>query len=128
MNGQPVVTETEPFVAVMRGSILCVRWRQGATIDDAMAAAFIERAAQISPNSSPPMLVELNGMVTLTRGALLRLATNPNVGAMASVGPSVVDYILSQFFTQVYDPPYPTRHFTNTSDARAWLLNHSRSA
>ena len=127
MDGQSVVTESEPFVSVMREGVLWVRWRQGATIDEAMAAACIERAAQICPNPSPPMLVELNEMVSLTRGALHRLATNPNVGALALVGPSAVDHFLSQFFTQVYAPLYPTRHFTNSSDARAWLLDHPHS-
>ncbi|RJT74874.1 hypothetical protein D6T63_18315 [Arthrobacter cheniae] len=70
------------------------------------------------------MLVEFNGMVTLTRAALLRFAKTLNIAAMAIVGPSAVDKALADFFVEVHHPPYPTRYFTATHEALRWLTEH----
>lgn len=128
MDGQPQVTDVEAFTAGMRGSILWVKWSSSATVSEDMAVALIERADQICPNLCPPMLVELNGMVSLARGALHYFATGLNIAALALVGPSAVDRTLSQYFRQVHEPPYPTRHFEDHDEARAWLTNHPHSA
>jgi hypothetical protein len=125
---QSVMTEMEPFTAEMRDGIICVQWVRSTTVSDAMAAALIERAAQICPNVCPPMLVEVNAMVALTRGAFRLFATGLNIAALALVGPSIVDRTISSFFTQVHDPPYPTRHFITSDEARAWLTDHPHSS
>jgi hypothetical protein len=120
-------TDVGTFTAGMRDSILWVEWGRSVTVSDAMAVALIERANQVCPTVCPPMLVELNGMVTLTRGALHHFATGLNIAAMALVGPSAVDRMLSDFFSRVHHPPYPTSHFGDSRQAIAWLSDHPHS-
>jgi hypothetical protein len=128
MKARSVMTESEAFTAELCDGMLWMRWSQSTTVSDAMASALVERSDQLCPDVCPPMLVELNGMVTLTRGALHFFATRLNVAALALVGPSAVDRMISDFFTQVHRPPYPTRYFTTTDEARSWLTEHPHSA
>lgn len=114
-------TATEPFTATMRDGVLWVEWHTGTSVGDADAAALVERADAISGTVCPPMLVELNGMVTLNRNALLRFARDLNIAAMAIVGPTAVDSALAVFFAEVHDPPYPTRYFRHRTHALPWL-------
>lgn len=111
----------EAFTATMRDGVLWVEWFAGTSVGDADATALVERADAISRDVCPPMLVELNGMVTLSRTALLRFARELNIAAMAIVGPTAVDRALAAFFAEVHDPPYPTRYFRHRSHALPWL-------
>ncbi|MBG6223965.1 hypothetical protein IWX63_000520 [Arthrobacter sp. CAN_A2] len=111
----------EPFTATMRDGVLWIEWFAGMSVGDADASALVERADAISRDVCPPMLVELNGMVTLSRSALLRFAGDLNIAAMAIVGPTAVDNALAAFFAEVHDPPYPTRYFRDRAHALAWL-------
>ncbi|PPB49413.1 hypothetical protein C4K88_06855 [Arthrobacter pityocampae] len=114
-------TAVETFTATMCDGVLWVEWHAGTSVDDADAAALVARADAISENVCPPMLVELNGMVTLSRNALLRFARDLNIAAMAIVGPTAVDSTLAAFFAEVHDPPYPTRYFRHRAHALPWL-------
>ncbi len=114
-------TTVEAFTATMRDGVLWIEWIDGTSVGDADAVSLIERADAISTDVCPPMLVELNGMVTLTRNALLRFAKDLNIAAMAIVGPSAVDKAIADFFTEVHEPPYPTRYFQHRDMALAWL-------
>lgn len=120
ISKQPHET-VEAFTATMRDGVLWIEWLDGTSVADADAVSLIERADTISGDVCPPMLVELNGMVTLTRNALLRFAKNLNIAAMAIVGPSAVDKAIADFFTEVHDPPYPTRYFQHQDNALRWL-------
>ena len=111
----------EAFTATMRDGVLWVEWFAGTSVREADAIALVERADAISRNVCPPMLVELNGMVTLSRTALLRFAGELNIAAMAIVGPTAVDRALAAFFAEVHDPPYPTRYFRHRANALPWL-------
>ncbi|WP_247828656.1 hypothetical protein [Arthrobacter antioxidans] len=111
----------EAFTATMRDGVLWVEWFTGTSVGEADAIALVERADAISRGVCPPMLVELNGMVTLSRTALLRFAGELNIAAMAIVGPTAVDKALAAFFAEVHDPPYPTRYFRHRVHALPWL-------
>ncbi len=127
MGNRPVVIDAHTFVADMRGPVFWVKWCRSVTVSEAMAAELAQRMERLVPALCPPMLVELNGMVSLTRGALHFFATESNVAAVAGVGPSAVDHTLSSFFKQVHQPPYPTRHFDDAVEAYAWLTNQALS-
>lgn len=127
MDDQPSGTDVAAFAAEMRDAVLWVEWSRSATVSDEMAEALVARTNRLSPDLCPPMLVELNGMVSLSRGALHRFASGLNIAAMALVGPSAVDRTLSEFFKRVHRPPYPTRHFEDSDRARAWLGDHPHS-
>lgn len=114
----------EAFVAELRAEVLWVQWQPNVTVGDSDAAALIARSNVLCRNVCPPMLVELNGMVSLTRSALHGFATSLNIAAMAIVGPSAVDRTLADFFAEVHNPPYPTRYFAGRAEALAWLTEH----
>lgn len=114
----------EAFTASMRNGVLWISWLDGMSVGDRDAVSLIDRAGAISGDVCPPMLVELNGMVTLTRNALQRFAKDLNIAAMAIVGPSAVDKAIADFFREVHEPPYPTRYFENQESALHWLTAH----
>lgn len=115
----------EVFTAVMRDGILWIAWVRGTSVSDADAIALVRRAEEISGGVGPPMLVELNAMVTLSRNALVRFATELNAAALALVGASAVDRVISEYFTGVHYPPYPTQYFPQRDEALQWLLNNA---
>lgn len=123
MAGEPD-NEEEAFVTELRNGVLWLQWRQNMSVSDTDAAALVQRADALCWNVCPPMLVVLNGMVTLSRNALSTFAHTLNISAMAVVGPSAVDRTLTDYFTEVHRPPYPTRYYGNTDDALAWLTDH----
>ncbi|WP_152916128.1 DUF7793 family protein [Arthrobacter sp. RIT-PI-e] len=114
----------DSFTAEMRGEVLWVEWVIHVTVTDHGALSLVERANALSPNTCPPMLVMLNEMVSLSRGALTTFSHGLNIAAMALVGPSPVDQLLVSYFTEVHEPPYPTRHFTTVDGAYTWLTEH----
>lgn len=115
--------EAPSFGLELSDGILWVRWGPNTSVNDADAAALVEQAAAVDPEGRAPMLVELNGMVSLTPGALRSFATALNLTAMAIVGPTAVDRTLVGFFTGVHRPPYPARHFEDVDRARKWLTS-----
>jgi hypothetical protein len=123
-----LAAETEPFTAAMRDGVLWVSWNRSTSVTDEDARALVRRADAVCPGLCPPMLVQLNDMVSLSRCALQTFATELNIAAMAIVGPSAVDETLAEFFIQVHEPPYPTSHFTSTDEARTWLTEHPHAA
>ncbi|WP_434992711.1 DUF7793 family protein [Arthrobacter sp. Ld5] len=122
IDGDPRVAD-EAFTATLRDGVLWVEWLAGTSVGDTDAGALVERADAIGGGVCPPMLVELNGMVTLSRTALLRFARELNIAAMAIVGPTAVDRALASFFAEVHDPPYPTRYFPHRTSALHWLTD-----
>ncbi|MHA7219239.1 DUF7793 family protein [Arthrobacter sp. MDT1-48-3] len=105
----------------LRNGILSVGWAEGMSVSEADAVAFIEHAEAICRTTCPPMLVELNEMVTLSSRALNHFAKELNIGALALVGPSPVDKTIADHFTVVHNPPYPSRYFPHRNEALTWL-------
>ncbi|MDQ0736179.1 DUF7793 family protein [Arthrobacter agilis] len=128
MTSEEPPATAEAFTATMRQGVLWIEWSEGTSVGDTDAVTLIERADAISRDAYPPMLVQLNGMVTLTRNALLRFAKDLDVVAMAIVGPSAVDKAIADFFTEVHEPPYPTRYFQHQEHALAWLTSYPHAA
>ena len=123
-----MVNEVSPtknsFIVEVRDGVLWIEWVTNATVTDHEASALVGRAAALGSDRCPPMLVMLNGMVSLSRGALEMFSHGLKIAAMALVGPSPVDRLLASYFTEVHEPPYPTRHFDTAEDALVWLTGH----
>lgn len=67
------------------------------------------------------MLVDLNGMVTLSRDAFALLAASLNVSALAALGNSAVERVLIEHFRAVHKPLYPVGYFESFREALDWL-------
>lgn len=117
----------ESFTAHLRGEVIWIEWVAHTTVTDHEAFSLVDRANALCPDLCPPMLVILNEMVSLSRGALQAFARHLDIAAMALVGPSPVDELLVSYFTEVHAPPYPTRHFLTVEEAHAWLTGHPHS-
>ncbi len=113
----------ESFTIELRDGVMWIEWVSSATVTALEASNLVDRADGLRSCGFPPMLVMLNGMVSLSRGALSTFSHGLSIAAMALVGPSPVDRLLTSYFTEVHDPPYPTRHFAIAEDARAWLAD-----
>ncbi|MBG6216425.1 hypothetical protein IWX75_000869 [Arthrobacter sp. CAN_A6] len=114
---------TGRFLAVREDNdLIRVDWDRGITISDDDARQLIARLAELSPLVCGPMLVNLNGMVSLSRGSLSAFAGNLDISAMALVGHSAVDRLLAGFFIGVHRPPYPTCYFDSEEAGEEWLL------
>lgn len=114
----------DSFTAELRGDLVWVEWVARSNVTDDEAFSLVARADALCPDVCPPMLVVLNEMVSLSRGALKTFSHGLNIAAMALVGPSPVDRLLVRYFTEVHQPPYPTRHFTTVEEATTWLKDH----
>lgn len=114
---------TEPFTAEMRGEVLWLECEADSDVDNAVAAAIVNRVTQLSPSVCPPMLIHLNHLISLTEEALHTLATSLNIAALAVVGADAGDSIITAYYKQQHAPPYPTRHFRTVIDAENWLMN-----
>lgn len=102
-------------------NVLRVSWNQGQKITNAVVEKLIERLAEVAGTYCPPLLLKLNDVTILTRKAQRGLATELNVAALSLVRPTPVDRALAGHFTEVHDPPFPTRYFTSADDAQMWL-------
>lgn len=112
------------FTISEQGPVLWVTCAHDGTISNSDAAALIEATSRIA---RPLVLIELNQLTSLSREVQQRLAAELDVAALALVGPTAVDRMLAAFFMGVHRPPFPTRYFTVTEEARVWLVARHRN-
>lgn len=105
-----------------------VEWDEDISVTEQDALDLLDRLEQECPGVCEPMLVNLNSMVTVHAPALAIFASRLNVAALALVGPTAVDRTIATFFSQVHEPAYPTRYFTEPAAALEWLLTPGRDA
>jgi hypothetical protein len=115
------VAECDPFTLHLHDGMVRLDWSSGTAVDSGHATEVIEQVTLISKRWALPMLVHLNTMKFVSRGAMRIFADELDIAALAVVGPSPVDRTLSKFFIQVHKPSYPIQHFTTTETALSWL-------
>lgn len=123
MTSETTVAQ-DSFTVELRDGVIWIDWVARTTVTDREASELVARADALCPDVCPPMLVVLNEMVSLSRGALQIFSRGLNIAAMALIGPTAVDRLLVSYFTDVHEPPYPTRHFDTVEEAHAWLTRH----
>lgn len=116
--------EHQAFTTSLRQGVLWVRLDTGRKFTGSDTHTLIDSLNALSPVICPPMLLELNGVLALTRKAQQRFAADLNIAALAFVGPTAVDRTLAAFFTEVHTPPFPSRYFTNPDHALTWLTTN----
>lgn len=101
--------------------VLLLRWDEALAVTAQDVLTLIEHQDSLSPGSAAPILVDLNGMMTLSRDAFALLAASLNASAIAALGTSAVEHVLIEHFHAVHKPPYPVEYFESSTKALDWL-------
>lgn len=116
------------FALTREDGYVRVEWAEDISVTERDALDLLDRLEQECPGVCEPMLANLNSMVTISAPALAICASRLNVAALAIVGPSAVDRMIATFFSEVHEPAYPTRYFTEPDAALGWLLTPGHGA
>lgn len=117
-----MVRESDIVTVELSGQgILHVRWEPGAVVTETEAHALKSRAAELSSGRSLPMLVEMASMKWIDRRATQIFSDPWPLARMALIGTSPVDEVIASFYTSRHHHACPTRFFTSTDEAMAWL-------
>ena len=112
----------------LTGPMLHLKWAPGAVVRESDAKALMERARSLSGGRVLPLLVEITGMAGIDQRALKAFAERWPITRAAIIGSSPVDEALAGFYTGRHNPEHPTRFFTSTDDAVAWLWEDTSAA
>ncbi|MFJ6280418.1 MULTISPECIES: DUF7793 family protein [Arthrobacter] len=116
------------FALTRENGYVRVEWDEDISVTEQDALDLLDRLDQECPGVCKPMLANLNSMVTVHAPALAIFASRLNVAALAIVGPTAVDRTIATFFSEVHEPAYPTRYFTEPAAALEWLLTPGHGA
>lgn len=105
----------------LSGHVLCMKWKPGAVVTEKDARALMQHARELSAGRVLPLLVEMTGMTWINRAAQKAFAGTWPISRAAIVGASPVDAAIANFYTARHKPAHPTRFFTSTDEAMAWL-------
>jgi hypothetical protein len=105
-------------------NVLLLRWNDQLSVTADDVSTLAAREEIVAADEPPLLLVELNGMTTLSRQAFGVFATGLKVAAVACVGTCPVEQVLVTHFKAVHQPPYPVAYLANHAEALHWL--HSR--
>ncbi|RJT76224.1 hypothetical protein D6T63_16625 [Arthrobacter cheniae] len=111
----PVATRFR--LQVLDDGILVLQWDRSLEVTVADAVELIRHKELLAPGRCSPILVELNGMVTMARHAFVLMAESLDVSAAAIVGSCPVEKILVTHFEAVHRPPYPVAYFESRGQA-----------
>lgn len=105
----------------LAGPVLGLRWAESIAVTAGDVNILKARVRALALENCPPVLVDLNGMVTLSPGAFAELSTADGVPAVAVVGSSPVEKVLVAHFRAVHKPLYPVGYFEDRDEAHVWL-------
>lgn len=108
-------------VTLEGGGTVCVRWTPAIVLRDSDGEQLVAGIRDLLPGRRVPLLMFLNGMVSLSQDALAFFARRAPLSAVALVGPSVLDQPLIELYVEVYKPSYPVCYFEIGAVARTWL-------
>lgn len=122
----PPSAETARFrLEYLATGVLTLRWARSIEVTAGDIEALGVRVQALAPGCLPPILADLNGMVTLSREAFTALSSARNLPAVAVVGASPVERVLVAHFQAVHRPSYPIEYFERRDEALTWLLRRS---
>lgn len=105
--------------------IIRMRWAPGIVITGEVARHSVEVVEALGGAQGAPLLVDMNGIGSLTRDARQVYGKDASVGALALVGQSPVSRVLATFALRLQHPTVPTRFFAAVDEAEQWLLSLS---
>lgn len=103
------------------GGLLYLRWTSGAFVVEGDARAVMAKASVLCSDRPRPMLVAMNRMEGVEHKARNVFAQAWPLTRIAVVGASAVDRVIVDFYVARHSPACPTKFFTTTVDAMAWL-------
>lgn len=98
----------------------------GAHISEAMARDAAEQLLAETGGRLVPVLLELTGVGSVSRGARQVYTQATHAAAFALLGESPVDRVIANFFLGGQCPNCPTKFFTSESEALIWLEDYVR--
>jgi hypothetical protein len=101
--------------------VVHVRWTRGAFVAEEDALAVMARASALCPDRPRPMLVAMNRLEGVEHRARNVFARPWPLTRIAVVGASAVDRVIVDFYRARHSPHCPTKFFTTTVEAIAWL-------
>lgn len=111
-----------PGTVELAGPMLHLKWAPGAVVRESDAKAVMEQARSLSGGRVLPLLAAITGMAGIDQRALKAFAGPWPLTRTAVIGASPVDEALAAFYIGRHKPVHPTRFFSSTDDAVAWLL------
>lgn len=106
----------------LRGdNVVHLRWCPGLSIDEADARAATAAVSETCCGGRYPLLVEMGGTSSLSRGARTVFALPGPAARIALLGASPVDRVIVNYFIGRQMPPCPTRFITSADEALTWL-------
>jgi hypothetical protein len=105
----------------LSGGLLYLRWTSGAFVVEGDARAVMAKASALCSDRPRPMLVAMNRMEGVEHKARNVFAQAWPLTGIAVVGASAVDRVIVDFYVARHSPACPTKFFTTTVDAMAWL-------
>lgn len=114
---------THPSLTTALGEdgIVRIAWAPGTTITQDLAERSIEMVRSVSQGRDRPLLVDMDGVKTLTREARGVYGASGDMTALALVGQSPVIRVIANFALNVNRPAVPTRFCTDFAEAETWL-------
>ena len=101
--------------------VMHLRWFPGVRIEVEDAQAAIAAVQQLSQGHPRPLLIDMTGTSFLTRQARYAFADANTAARIALLGSSPVDRMIVNFCLRRNPAPCPTRFFTSSTEAMAWL-------
>lgn len=102
--------------------VVYLRWLPGMRIELEDARAAIAGVDELCQGQRPPLLVNMTGTSSLSRQARIEFAAPNAASRIALLGSSPVDRMIVNFCLRRNPAPCPTRFFTSSKEALAWLL------
>ncbi len=101
--------------------VVRLTWLPGVRIDTELATAAMVALDELNGDRERPLLVDMSGIATVTRGARLVFTRQCSASRLALLGRSPVDRVIANFALGVSTPAMPVRFFTSEPAATAWL-------
>lgn len=98
-----------------------VRWHAGVNIDEEDALESMAAVDRLGGNHPIHLLVDISGIAGLSRAARSVFTRPGSANRIALLGSSPVDRVFANFFLALNVQACPTRYFTSSEAAMAWL-------
>ena len=101
--------------------VVHVRWNTGVSIEEQDALKAMAAVDGLGGNQGVRVLVDISGIAGLSRTARSAFTRRGSASRIALLGSSPVDKVIANFFLALNVHACPTRYFTSSEAAMAWL-------
>jgi hypothetical protein len=103
--------------------IIYLVWNRGIVLDVYDAHAAMAKVNEVADGAEFPMLVDMENTHSVTHQARSVFAEPCAASRIALLGSSPIDRAIANFTMGLHTLPCPTRFFTSSEEAMAWLLD-----